>query len=275
MKNIVWLASYPKSGNTWLRLFLANYLSGQAQPVPINKIDRFSTGDSVVNLYKSVIGANFDSGDDHASLLGREPVLRRLSENGADVNLVKTHNRNGRVQQVRLIPPQLTRRAIYILRNPLDMLVSYADHYGVDPTRAVREIADENNTVLPSTVTVRQFTGNWSKHVASWTGSTKFPVTVMRYEDILADPGKAFATVIRDIGAPVDQARVDAAIAAASFDEASKQEADQGFIERSPSSRRFFRSGRSGEGRAKLSPEIIDRVTTDHGDMMTKFGYLP
>lgn len=275
MKNIVWLASFPKSGNTWLRLFLANYLSGPDKPVPINRIDRFSTGDSVVKLYRAVIGTDFDPHDDKASLLGRERVLRRLSENGADVNLVKTHNRNGRIQQMRLIPPQVTRRGIYILRDPLDMLVSYADHYGVDPARAAREIANENNTVLPSKVTVRQFTGNWSKHVASWTESTKFPVTVLRYEDILADPKAAFSTVIRDIGAPVDGERIDAAISAASFGEASKQEADKGFIERSPSSRRFFRSGRSGEGRDKLPQDVIDCVIADHGDVMEKFGYLP
>ena len=275
MKNIVWLASFPKSGNTWLRLFMANYLSGAGKPVPINKIDRFSTGDSVAKLYKAALGPKFDPNDDRASLLGRARVFRALSENGADVNLVKPHNRNGRFQQLRLIPPHITRRAIYILRNPLDMLVSYADHYAVDPAKAAREIADENNTILPSAVTVRQFTGNWSKHVASWTGSTKFPVTVIRYEDILADPGTAFSTVIRDIGAPVDRARIDAAIAASSFNEASKQEADHGFIERSPSSRRFFRSGKTGEGRKRLSPDVIDRVVADHGDVMTKFGYLP
>lgn len=246
MKNIVWLASYPKSGNTWLRLFLANYLAGEGKPIPINKIDRFSTGDSVAKLYRTAVGAGFDPMDDKASLQGREAVFRLLSDNGADVNLVKTHNRNGRVGSLRLIPPQVTRRAIYILRDPLDMLVSYADHYGVDPAHAAREISNENNTVLPSPSTVRQFTGNWSQHVTSWTKGAKFPVTILRYEDILADPKTAFSTVMRDLGAPVDDARVAAAIAASSFTEASKQEAGAGFLEKSPSSKRFFRSGKMG-----------------------------
>ena len=274
MKNIVWLASYPKSGNTWLRLFLANYLAGPNGPVPINKVEKYATGDSDAALYRAAHGPGFNPRDDRASLQGRDAAFRLLSSNGADVNLVKTHNKNKRIGQLRLIQPSITRRAIYILRDPLDMIVSYADHYGLTPEQAAAEISNEATCILPSATQVRQFNGAWSEHVKSWTQTSKFPVTVLRYEDMLADPAAAFSKVMSDLGAPVDQARLDAAVTASSFDEARKQEDAGGFREKSPASTRFFRSGKTGEGRDVLSHEIIERVIAEHGPVMKQFGYL-
>ncbi len=274
MKNIVWLASYPKSGNTWLRLFLANYLAGSKMPVPINKVENFATGDSDATLFRAALGKAFNPMDDHASLQGRDAAFRALASNGADVNLVKTHCKNKRVGQIRLIPPSMTRRALYIVRNPLDMIVSYADHYGLPTDKAADEVSNTATCILPSASQVRQFNGAWSEHVKSWTQTAKFPVTVLRYEDMLDDPAKAFGTVLRDLGAPADPARLDAAITASSFAEARKQEDAGGFREKSPASTRFFRSGKSGEGRAVLSAETVERVIADHGPVMKKFGYL-
>ena len=273
MKNIVWLASYPKSGNTWLRLFLANYLAGGETPVPLNQLDRFTTGDALATLYRAVASDGFAPTDDRKALMLRDAVLRAISSNGADVNLVKTHNGNRRVDGVRLIPPHMTRRALYVVRNPLDMLLSYADHYGTSPAKAAEQIAEPNNSTLPEPKMVRQFLGNWSDHVTSWTKNPKFPVTVLTYEAMSDNPVKAFSTVVRDLGAPVDDARVERAVRAASFDQAKKQEETSGFVEKSTASKRFFRSGKVGEGRATLDPAIVERVVSDHGAVMQRFGY--
>ena len=101
MKNLVWLASYPKSGNTWLRLFFANYLVDSEQPVPINHAERYSTGDSVVSNYRAVSQSErFYPHDDGKALQLRDGVFRALSGNGAGVNLVKTHCKNKRVEGV-------------------------------------------------------------------------------------------------------------------------------------------------------------------------------
>lgn len=276
MKNLVWLASYPKSGNTWLRLFLANYLAGSTTPVPIDRVDQYSTGDSVARRYASVATPKpFDPRDDHSALMLRRPMFQALSGNGADVNLVKTHNRNKRIEGVRLIPPEMTRHAFYIVRDPLDVLVSYADHYGLTPLQAADDLANVNGTVLPGAATVRQFTGNWSEHVTSWTRSSKFPVTVLRYEDMSADPEAAFGTVLQKLGAPADQSRLIRALEASQFSELRKQEDATGFVEKSPLAKKFFRSGKTGEGRRTLPTDVIEKVTADHHAVMSKFGYLP
>lgn len=273
-KSILWLASYPKSGNTWLRLFLTNYIVGAEQPVPINHLERYSTGDALATLYSKTAGKPIDTQDDTAVLQLRDRALSLIAGNGADVNLVKTHNKNRRVLGRRLIPPKMTRRAIYVVRDPLDMLVSYCDHYNLTPDVGAQQISDDNTVTLPEAKMVRQFLGSWSDHVESWTGAKQFPVTTIRYEDMLSDPTAVFTRVLKDIGAPADPARLERAIRFSSFGEASKQEAAQGFMEKSPTSKRFFRSGKAGTGRETLSDDVIAIVEQRHGEVMKKHGYL-
>ena len=168
-RSIVWLASYPKSGNTWLRIFLANYLLNAERPVPINEVHRIGLGDAVEATYRMVAQGLFDPSDLHQVLALRPRVLKAIVANGADINLVKTHNRRGRALGVMLIPPELTRSAIYIVRNPLDMVLSYARHYGLSIERAVEAIGRSDNALGSADGAVYQFLGNWSDHVRGWT----------------------------------------------------------------------------------------------------------
>ena len=89
--SIVWLASYPKSGNTWMRIFLANYMMNLPEPVPINQAGKMGLGDAVVKFYNMVAGHEIDSNDVDTVMKLRPKVLRGIVANNADVNLVKTH----------------------------------------------------------------------------------------------------------------------------------------------------------------------------------------
>ena len=89
-KNIVWLASYPKSGNTWTRIFLANYIFAKNEPLPINQVHRVGIGDSVTKSYRMVAKGAFDPADHQQSLALRGKVLRAITANDADMNFVKT-----------------------------------------------------------------------------------------------------------------------------------------------------------------------------------------
>jgi hypothetical protein len=91
---------------------------------------------------------------------------------------------------------------------------------------------------------------------------------------MLADPQTSFERVIEALGAPKDAARVSRAVAASSFAEAKKQEDSTGFKEKSGSSKRFFRSGKAGEGARLLPEDVAARIRSDHHDVMDQFGYL-
>lgn len=273
-KNILWLASYPKSGNTWLRLFLCNYLFNAATPVPINEARRIGPGDASLALYKRVGGPGLDVSDQNTVLALRNRVIAAHSANGADVNFMKTHNVNADAHGHWLIPREMSRGALYVIRNPLDVAVSYAHHYACDYSAAVASLGNDHTVITPDATVVPQYLGNWSNHVRSWERARGFPTHVIRYEDMQADPAAAFSGALTFIGAPVDATRLEKAIRFSSFDEARKQESTAGFIERPAHSKAFFRSGKVGEGRAKLPPDLIDRINADHGAVMRKYGYL-
>ena len=273
-KSIIWLASYPKSGNTWTRIFLANYLMNADKPVPINQVHRFGMGDSIARAYRMVAGGAIDLADYHQTLAARDKVLRAIVANKADVNFVKTHNIRADAHGITLIPEAYTRSAVYILRNPLDMLLSYARHYGMSHADTAAAIGRSDNSNAPEENTVTQFLGSWSDHVRSWTGKAPYPVCVLRYEDMLARPEESFGKLLKHIGVPVDAARLEKAIGFSSFDELSKQEASEGFVESSPKNERFFARGKSGQWQDELDPKIVKQVKRDHRKVMKKYGYL-
>ncbi len=273
MKSIVWLASYPKSGNTWLRVFLANYIYNSDKPIPINQVHRVGIGDSNSKAYRLVTKEAFDPTNPRQSIRIRPAVLKSITNNKADINLVKTHCENGIAFGSVLIPPELTRSAIYIMRNPLDMIVSYASHYGNDLDDAIGGIARKDNSLLGGGDTVYQFLGTWSNHVIGWSKARKFPVLTLRYEDMLKDPHEAFDRVIHHIGLPIDRDRLERSVRFSEFKLLQKQESNTGFVENSDNQKKFFRSGKADQWKTELTDEQVAQIVRDHGRVMKKYGY--
>ncbi|HET7411083.1 MAG TPA: sulfotransferase domain-containing protein [Pararhizobium sp.] len=274
LNSIVWLASYPKSGNTWTRIFLANYLLNARQPVPINQVHRIGIGDSVPGAYRMVAGGHYDPADYLAHLRLRDRVLRGVVNNGAGMNFLKTHNARLRVQGTELIPAKYTRCAIYMLRDPLDVTVSYARHYGITTAETVQRLSRPDNGIAADASSVGHYLGGWSDHVRGWIESRDFPVHAMRYEDMKQAPHEAFAKMLSFLGIPVDDERLDRAVRFSSFDEMRRQESETPFTERSPHAERFFHSGETGQWQDSVAPEDAETLRRDHGELMAKFGYL-
>ncbi len=272
-RTLVWLASYPKSGNTWLRAFLANYFIDSPGPVSINEMQKISFGDSSAPAYADLAGTDPKRLTAPQVAALRQRHLERVAGNG-QVNFVKTHNANSRVAGLPLIPAKLTLAAVYILRDPRDMVISYADHFGLDLEGAARAIASPRNMVPSNARTVMQFLGDWSGHVRGWTRARDFRVLTLRYEDMLADPEAEFAKVLRLVNAPFDRAVLSRASRFASFGALAAQEAATGFREKGASQERFFRRGTAGHWREVLPPAIAARIAADHGAQMKRHGYL-
>ncbi len=272
-KSIVWLASYPKSGNTWVRLFIANYVTNGTDPVPINQLPRFGTGDALAQHYAAVSGGRMDPSDIDGTLALRDRVLRGIVGNNADINLVKTHSRRAVARGVELIPPKYTRSAIYIMRNPLDMVLSYARHYAMTEVQAAEAVCHSDNALAPDGSNVVQFLGSWSDHVSGWTGFSPYPVLVLRYEDMLNAPETAFAKVVEHLGMPLDKLRLQRAIGHSAFDQLKKQEQNQGFVERSPNDKAFFGKGQAGHWRDELDPGLVKTIRQANKPLMKQHGY--
>ncbi len=275
MGAIVWLASYPKSGNTWMRAFLHNLLRNPDQPVPINQLDRFSLGDSHRFWYAEVANKPLEQLTD-AEIIALKPAAhRRMTQAFPDSVFVKTHNRLGRAYGHPLITPDCTAGAIYMLRNPLDVAVSMAHHYAVGLDQAIAMLNDPNLAPAGTDLIIPQFLGDWSSHVKSWTATPGAEPKVVRYEDMLARPVETFGAVAGFLGLTPPRERLDKAIAFSSFKVLRAQEATGGFKERTIGEEYFFRAGQAGQWRDRLSHRQIDAVVGAHAGEMGRYDYLP
>jgi hypothetical protein len=275
MGKIVWLASFPKSGNTWVRAFLHNLLSGGERPYDINELDTFCVSDSQAQWYQ-----RFEprpptqlSFEELAAL--RPRVHRLFTELGQGPIFVKTHMAAAELGGTPLITMSETVAAIYIVRNPLDVVISHHHHYGNDLDRTIELLATDDTITRASETHVPEYHSSWSAHVGSWTSVPSPGLLVVRYEDMLLTPGRTFAAIARFLRIDPPRASLERAIRHSSFRVLQEQEKRHGFRERTETSERFFRAGKAGQWRSVLSPAQIDRMVARHREQMERFGYLP
>jgi len=276
---IFWLASYPKSGNTWLRTLLTNYLRDTSAPADINQLD----GGPIASArlwFDEWAGLEASLLDDTLIERLRPDVYRCLIRENPEPLYMKTHDAWKRTDHgAALFPADVTAGVIYILRNPLDLVMSLANHQGIEAEKAVAHLCDPEYTLSRTrdglADQLRQYLGSWSAHVHSWLDESGLPVHLIRYEDLRRDTAGVFGQAVRFCGLPCEAARVQKAADFSSFDELQKQEQEKGFRERQPkSSGAFFRQGRAGGWRTELSAEQIQKIIETHGACMRRFGYL-
>ena len=278
MSGIVWLASYPKSGNTWFRVFLANLRRDDATPVDINALDATPMA-SARFLFDDVVG--YEAGDltpDEVDLR-RPRVYEYLAATTAETLFMKIHDAYTLTAAGEpLVSPTATRGALYFLRNPLDVCVSFAYHSACDVEPVIRAMANPayalagRSNGLPEQL--RQRLLSWSQHVLSWVDGAPFPVLVVRYEDMHMQPLETFTQAAAFAGLPHDPQRIARALRQSTFSELQQQERAHGFREKSPRAASFFRQGTIGSWRTHLIPAQVARLIADHGAVMRRFGYL-
>lgn len=273
---LLWLASYPKSGNTWLRLFLAN-LTATDGPVRINSLERRPMAASR-DVFEDAIG--LDSSEltrDEITIL-RRAVYRWISSDAADVVTCKIHDACMPAPDGALIiEPEATRGVLHIVRNPLDVAVSFQHHLGLTLDEVIERMADDTFTIGGSNrPQLPQRVGSWSAHVQSWLDlAARVPVCTVRYEDLAApDPLPVFQRIARFTGHPGDEDTVRRAVAWSAFDEARRQEDAEGFVERPAGAERFFRRGQPGSWRDEMSEVQAARLVDRHHALMRRFDYL-
>ena len=275
MGKLLWIASYPKSGNTWVRSFLYNLLHRTSEPADINLLNTMALNTSSRRWFEEVASKPLeDLGPEELARL-RPLAQKRMAETRPNAIPVKTHNYLGDWFGVPLHDMSLTAAAIYILRNPLDLVLSLASHrnMSVDDTINFISTAGIGTKLAPSHMP--EVYDTWSNHVASWTVRRSAALLVVRYEDLLLQPLQAFGAIARLVGGGDDVENLERAIRHSSFEVLSAQEAKQGFREKPRDAEAFFRVGRADQWREVLTPDQVHRVVSDHGDQMRRFGYLP
>jgi hypothetical protein len=278
MSEIYWLASYPKSGNTWMRAFLANYLESDGEPADINnlRIGGIASSRDVFDVWVGVEASDLTPEEveryrslavQYAARGSRKPIYMKIHD---------AFTFDGTKQPI--VPVDVTAGVIYIIRNPLDVAVSFAHHSSVPVEKMTRNLCDEDYALakgighLDNQLPQRLF--SWSSHVRSWVDDSGLDVHVVRYEDMLNTPEDTFGGILQFIGQEVEPVRLRQALDFSSFKNLQKQEQEKGFGERSAVAESFFRQGRSGGWRQALKDEQAAYIIEKNQDMMQRFGYL-
>ncbi|HAY22750.1 MAG TPA: sulfotransferase [Desulfobacterales bacterium] len=273
---IIWLASYPKSGNTWLRIFLTNLRRGGEAPANINDLDGGPIA-SARTLFDEMTG--IEASDLTAAEIDRlrPEVYERLAAEAKEVLFLKVHDAYTYAADGRPLLAATGSRAIYLIRNPLDVAVAFANHASRDLDTVIDRMGDEGFALAAGNARLadqlRQRLLTWSAHVLSWLAAP-IPVKVLRYEDMKQQPQKTFAEAAQFAGLPDDPARVRKAVEFSDFRELQRQEQECGFRERPPETERFFREDGWGAWRRELTPAQAARIIRDHREVMQQFGYL-
>jgi len=276
MPGILWLASYPKSGNTWLRVFLANLILDEPEALPLKRINEVCSSEPNEVWFKPLADRPVSELSEKRIAQLRVKAQERAVSLNKNIMPMKTHSLYGKDHGFPTISVKATVGVIYIVRDPRDVAISAADHYGLTLDQAIAMMGSKTTRGRGlAGNTVHELMGGWSDHVRSWTRWKHTPLIVLRYEDMLADPFGQLGMVARKLGITQDEARIRKAVEFSSFKVLQAQEATTGFIEKSEHSQRFFRSGRAGGWHEMLTPAQAATIEHDHGDQMRRFGYLP
>jgi len=255
--NIWWLASYPKSGNTWVRMFLLAYLTGEK--IDINTDKQFVISDIQPDLHPKAKDLYEYLGNYNESISKLENIC------------IKTHNANVKVKDKRLIPLSKTNGGIYVIRDPRDVVISLSKHYSIEIDEAIDFMNDESCFISSKVNNMGHVLSSWSTHVDSWWNTN---LKGFKYEDLLEHTEAAFKAIIKVLYLPRhSEERVKFAIKEASFNNLKKLEIENGFTERGGACN-FFRMGEANQWKKYLTKKQTKLIEEHHGKTMKGCKYL-
>jgi hypothetical protein len=237
---------------------------------------RFSSGEAGRWRYSVLAGRELTADDTGLIPTLRPQVQVRLADEANGVAFIKTHNALLIDEGQPVINPAATAGAIYIVRNPLDVVISLSHHRGKPIDDTIDFMACEGMRTAIGEKQVYEIWGSWSEHVHSWTRVEHPAIYVMRYEDMLAEPAKTFGGLARHLKMNPSADELQQALDLSSFENLQAEEKEAGFRERpEAATANFFRAGKADQWRDVLTTAQIEQIVSGHRTQMERFAYLP
>ena len=199
---IIWIASYPKSGNTWIRALISAYLysrSGRFSFSDLNKIEQFPN-----KKYLSSFLKNFD--DPKKVPTYWIPAQYKINSSNDKV-FFKTHNAMCTINGHQFTNKQNTLACIYVVRDPRNVITSLANHYCLSKEEAYEFFTNKRKIIFTKSISLKgkalkekgnvHFIGSWNEHYLSWKNIGFAPVKIVKYEDLANDTYAEFLSILK------------------------------------------------------------------------------
>ena len=278
---IIWLASYPKSGNTYLRCFLASYFfsdDGKFEFDQLLKIHQFP------NL-------KFSKFKSESKVQASQNWIYNQNSffNKNDLNIVKTHNCLTPFENNEFTTNNETLGAIYIVRDPRNVITSLTNHYSLSYEEAFNYMIDDNASLLQASYEndFSNFTNlnSWSNHYKSWKNNTDFKTLFIKYEDFESRKEETFLSIInfinklKNINSNIDENKFLNSIKSTNFSNLKNKEKNEGFSESMYSQKtgkkvNFFNLGFNNRWQKILPNNIKEKIYSKFNDELVELGYL-
>ena len=276
---IIWIASYPKSGNTYIRSFIASYYFSKKGKFDfdllLNILQFPSVKFSKKNIYsKKEASDNWIFNQNHFFPKDK-------------IKFIKTHNSLEKFNGNKFTSSNQTLGAIYIVRDPRNLITSLIHHYSINYDEAYSKMINENESLLekPKDNDHSNFTfvGSGSNHYTSWKSSKDFKTLFIKYEDLENNKYDTFKKIIEFINdlkkdqSSMNEKKFINSINSTNFSNLKNKEEMEGFEESVYSKfgekKRFFNLGFNNRWQKILPKNILNKLNKTFQNDLNDLGY--
>ena len=279
MKKIIWIASYPKSGNTFLRFLISSLLYSKDGNFDLDIIKHIKQFD-IYKYFRFVEKINLEDSKnlDKLNIVSKYwSEAQRRSFEVENKFIFKTHAANLRVNSFNYTNENRVLGLIYIVRDPRDIVISYSHHTGTSIDYNIDSLFNNRTTMTNSNGRIKIPLSRWDTHIKSWS-FLNVPKYIIRYEDLIQNTDLYFSEIINflkeelNVNFEVNSEKFNNIVKNTSFEKMQEIENKFGFDEVYKG--KFFRKGESGQWLGSLSKRQNDKIKKEFEQTLKYFKYI-
>ena len=276
---IIWIASYPKSGNTYLRSFISSYFFSKKGKFDFNLLLNVLQFPSIKFTKKNL----------NSKLEASQNWIYNQKQffSGENIHFIKTHNTLDHYEGNNFTSKNLSLGAIYIVRDPRNLITSMTHHYSLNYDQAYKKLIDQNASLLERSLendfSNFTFLGSWSSHYKSWKNSKDFETLFLKYEDLENNKYETFKKIVQFINnlkkkkISINEKKLLNSIKSTNFSNLRNKEENEGFEEsvysKSGEKKRFFNLGFNNRWQKILPKNILLKLNNNLQNDLNDLGY--